>query len=360
VGDTGFGRGKDNPQDYDYEQIRVLLAEIGVHVVAEAKNNFLCYCPWHGNRDTPAFSVNYENGLYMCWNPSCGESGNIFMLLRKMLNCNDFEAMRLIQKCGKESEQSFEERFQRSMEKADEWAEFPTARLDSLHREMWSRPEGRDYMEGRGFTDETIEHFRVGYSHAMGMVAIPVHNPVGLPVGIVGRSVKGKEFKNSPKMPTTRTLFNLHRAKKIGDIAIVTESSFDTMRLHQAGFPNAVGTLGGYMSPDRYALLDRSFSTIIIMTDNDKLQYYDGCKKHFPEKCAGHNPGRELGMNIASTLKHKNILWATYEPLMIYPHDAKDATDLTDTEIRQCVNNSVTHFEYLSWRLDAKTQSVVQ
>ena len=60
-------------------------------------------------------------------------------------------------------------------------------------------------------------------------------------------------------------------------------------------------------------------------------------------------PGRKLGLNIANRLKSKNILWASYEYGKIYPHDAKDAGDMTDEEIKLCIDNAISDFEYRSW-----------
>ena len=164
----------------------------------------------------------------------------------------------------------------------------------------------------------------------MNMVVTPVHSPDGIPIGIVGRSIEGKTFKNSTNLPKSKTLFNVHRAKKIGDNVIVVESNFDAIRIHQAGFPNVVATLGGFLSTDQHNLLNRYFNKITIMTDADLA-------------------GRELGLGIANRLKNKDILWASYEYGKIYPHDAKDAGDMTDEEIKACIKNSVSDIEYRSW-----------
>jgi DNA primase len=122
-------------------------------------------------------------------------------------------------------------------------------------------------------------------------------------------------------------MFNLHRAKREGGTIIVVESSFDAIRLWQAGFPNAVATLGGSISDTNINLLNKYSSTVIIMTDND-------------------GAGRILGKTIAGKLKNKNVLWAKYDHNTIYPHSAKDVGDMTDEEIKQCIKNAVPHFEY--------------
>jgi 5S rRNA maturation endonuclease (ribonuclease M5) len=61
--------------------------------------------------------------------------------------------------------------------------------------------------------------------------------------------------------------------------------------------------------------------------------------------------GRQLGYSIANKLKNKDILWASYEYGKIYPHDAKDAGDMTDEEIKACIKNAVSDMEYRSWSL---------
>jgi len=164
----------------------------------------------------------------------------------------------------------------------------------------------------------------------MNMVTVPVHSPDAICIGIVGRSIEGKAFKNSTNLPKSKTLFNVHRAKKIGDHVIIVESSFDAIRVHQAGFPNVVATLGGFLSPEQQNILNRHFNKITIMTDADEA-------------------GRQLGLSIASKLKNKDILWASYEYGKIYPHDAKDAGDMTDEEIKACIKNSVSNLEYRTW-----------
>jgi DNA primase len=108
------------------------------------------------------------------------------------------------------------------------------------------------------------------------------------------------------------------------------ESSFDAIRVHQAGFPNVVATLGGFLSTEQQNLLNRHFNKITIMTDADQA-------------------GRELGKSIVNKLKFKDLLWASYEYGKIYPHDAKDAGDMTDEEIKTCIKNSVSDIEYRSW-----------
>jgi DNA primase len=178
-----------------------------------------------------------------------------------------------------------------------------------------------------------MKYFWLGYSSPTNMVSVPVHSPDGMPVGLVGRSISEKKFKNSTNLPRSKTMFNIHRAKKIGDNVIIVESSFDAIRVHQAGFPNVIATLGGHISTENIGLINRYFNKVTLMTDAD-------------------HAGRELANSIASRLKNKDLLWASYEYGKIYPHDAKDAGDMTEEEIKACIKNAVSNIEYQSWTHD--------
>jgi DNA primase len=299
-------------------------------VVGETGNDFLAYCPFHSNRHSSSFSVSKEFGAWLCFNPACGESGTLIDLVKRITNRNDYEALRFISVKEAEVLADFDDLLEDTLEEKPDFIEFDSTTIEKLTSEMKQYEDGRVYMHGRGFTDETLEYFNVGYSSNRSMVTVPVHSPDGTWVGGVGRSVKEKEFKNSPGLPRNSTLFNIHRAKRIGATCIIVESSFDAMRVHQAGFPNVVATLGGHISSNNLSLLNRYFNRIIIMTDSDQA-------------------GRALGNNIFNKLRNKDVLWASYEYGKIYPHDAKDAGDMTDQEIKTCINNSVSHIEYVSW-----------
>lgn len=338
-------------EKYTRGQIRAVIQAIGISVVGETHSNFLAYCPFHGNRDTPSFTVSGSSGLFLCFNPGCDENGNLIHLVKRLTQRNDFEAMRFIKGKGGESVTDIEsELLQQSM--TNDYVAWSPEKLAQLRRDFAGSAGERYMVDKRGFTLETCDYFEVGYSAAQDMVTVPLHSPNDIPVGIIGRSVASKEFKNSKDLPRSRTLFNLNRAKKQGDIVIVSESSFDTMSQHQAGFPNGVATLGGNISPENLAHLDRYFSMIIIMTDWDGKKIPDKCRKHPAGTCPGHNAGRELGMTIANALRSKNIMWAVKDYKEVYPPGVKDSNEMTPEMIRHCIENAVSHFEYVSWGLD--------
>ena len=312
---------------YAPNHIKSIVKSLGLDVVAEPGNEVMFYCPFHSNRHTASCCINKSSGAWLCFNPSCGEAGTLTELVKRVLHKNDFEAMRFISAQETEVLNNFDEMMAGMFEEKPDFEEFPQETLDRLHLDLAVSQPAKDYLKSRGIHSEAYDYFKLGYSSSMNMVVTPVHSPDGIPIGIVGRSIEGKTFKNSNNLPKSKTLFNVHRAKKIGDNVIVVESNFDAIRIHQAGFPNVVATLGGFLSTDQHNLLNRYFNKITIMTDADLA-------------------GRELGLSIANRLKNKDTLWSSYEYGKIYPHDAKDAGDMTDEEIRACIKNSVSDIEY--------------
>ena len=317
-------------ETYTKTHLRSILHALNVEIVSDTSTDFLCLCPFHNNRSTPSFAISHNKGLYVCYNPSCNAAGTILDLVKSLSQRNDFEALRFIGTMKKESEVGFDDELANLLEEKPDFVEFSKDTLDKLSEDRWNSVEACNYFLSRGINHESMDYFDLGYSEKQRMVTVPVHSPDGIAVGIVGRSIEGKSFKNSSNLPRNKTMFNLHRAKRAGGTIIVTESSFDAIRVHQAGFPGAVATLGGSLSEDNLENLNKYSSKIIIMTDSDEA-------------------GRKLGKLIANKLKMKDILWASYQYGMIYPHNAKDVGDLTDEEIQQCIKNAVPHFEYINW-----------
>jgi DNA primase len=310
---------------YTKADLRSILRSCGIEIVSQTGSDFLCLCPFHHNTDSPAFAASYTKGLYICYNQNCNSSGTILDLVMKLTNRNNFEAMRFISSNKLTDSQKLEEELKELLDDKPEFEEFSSEVLRSLHEGLTN--EAKEYYAKRHINSDAIDYFNLGYSQKQGMVTVPLHSPDGIPVGVIGRSVEGKSFKNSPNLPRNKTMFNLHRAKREGGTIIVVESSFDVIRLWQAGFPNAVATLGGSISDLNINHLNKYSSTIIIMTDND-------------------GAGKALGNTIANKLKNKNVLWAKYNYDCLYPRQAKDVGDLTDEEIKQCIKNAIPHFEY--------------
>jgi DNA primase len=301
--------------------------------------------------------VSRTGGAFICFNHACGVTGTLVELIKATTNVNHFEAMRMLAQFGSGTRISLKER--RTRREARKVRPFPQDILDKMKNDFWADSPALEYMRKRGFDDKTLDIYNIGYSARKNLVATPMYDIDGQPVGVVGRSISGdKAFKNSVGLPTSQTLWNIHRARRIGDTAIVCEANFDAMRISQAGHPNVVACLGGNFSPHHAEQLAWNFSNIIIMTDNDNSEKhrYVGCKrcraKGLPH-CAGHNPGRALGATIAEemTKRGKVVRWAAYDNKIIYPNGSKDAGDMTDDEIRQCLKQTVSNFTYNSWKI---------
>lgn len=317
-------------EKYLPSQIKEVLEGIGVKIYNQSDSDFLCYCPFHSNTHTPSFAISKTTGLFICYNPSCDARGNLEYLISQIGKYNNFEVAKFIRELHKNRPDTFYEDLEDIFTDKKEFNLFPQMVLDDLHSNLNKSERAKEYFLSRNINEDSMEHFELGYSDKQDMVTVPLHSPDGMPVGIIGRSVEGKRFKNSDNLPRSLTMFNLHRAKKLSATIIVCESSFDAIRIHQAGYPNVVATLGGGISKQNVQNLNRYSSSIIIATDTDEA-------------------GRKLGNEISSRLSNKNITWASFDDGVIYPHGAKDVGDLTDEEIKKCIKNAVSHFEYISW-----------
>jgi DNA primase len=346
--------------EYTEEQVEAILNACGIDISTDTQKDFVVFCPFHGNRYSPSMTVSKTNGKFICHNGACSEMGSMEELIHGTLKLNPFQTRRLINKSARETTTTFAEKMEKAFQQRDKWEEFDQSKIDAMIDQFWQNESAVEYMHSRGFSDETLRRFQIGYSAKKNMLAVPMHNEHGLPVGVVGRpaSHTNKRFRNSDRLPTSDTMFNMHRAKRSGaEALIVVEASFDAMSVDQAGYPNVAACLGGNFSEAHAQQIDKYFSTVIIMTDfDDRMKHrYENCRFCGTVKlvdCKGHNPGRKLGWKIANRMKDKRIRWASFESGLVYPHDAKDATDMVSQEIAQCIKNQVSSIEYQSWHLD--------
>jgi len=315
----------------DADQVREIIESLGVNIAGDTANDFICYCPFHSNNFSPAFTISKNTGLYMCHNPSCsaGKGGNIIKLMVLLGDKDPMQARRLLLKGSMESGKSL---FDRVIELQDE------SEIKTISHELVAQMEGnysesdraKSYMRSRGFDDDTVQHFHVGYDPRLDMVLVPIFNPNGEPVGFNGRTIEGKRFRLSKELPRNELIFNLHNAKKQGGTAIVCESQMDVMKMHQARFPNGVAFLGSSISDRQIYLLQRYFNRIIIMTDADPA-------------------GRKAGRDMSTRLRGETLEWAIWDWGVIYPHDAKDVGDMTLEEIKHCIKNAVSDISYRTY-----------
>jgi len=177
-----------------------------------------------------------------------------------------FEAARFIKSKEKASNLTVE--IDRALIKEEQYKPFDELILKRLYNNLVLSERAKDYFKYRKIQTSSWAKFSLGYSEKQDMVTVPVHSPEGIPLGFVGRSIEGKEFKNTPGLPKSKTLFNLHRIKK-SDKVYVVESSFDVIRLDQVGLPS-VATLGANVSGKQIELLQQYFNNIIVIADNDE------------------------------------------------------------------------------------------
>lgn len=312
-------------------------------------------------------AIDKSNGMYHCFNPSCEMSGTLLELLKLRKGLNPFQAQRAVIKYANVHSTPFADRLAEAMKSDPDFVEFPQVVLDKMKADF-PGSVGEDYMLSRGFEYNTLDFFDVGYSDKKNMVIVPMHDPKGMPIGLIGRtpSHTDKRFKNSVNLPKSKTAWNFHRAKTHGDTVIVCEASYDAMRVHQAGYPNVVALLGGHVTSFHLAQIARTFSKVIIMTDFDKKIYRPNCRmcrgvtvdgKH--KECWGHRPGRDLGRSIVKGIPNLKTMWAAYDSTCVYPHGAKDAGDMTDEEIRHCLRNAISNLEYSQWKIEEEVVALV-
>jgi DNA primase len=177
-----------------------------------------------------------------------------------------FEAVRFIK--SKETETDVSYQINQALVVKPDYTPYDELQIKRLNQQALDSPRAMRYYSGRLINEASVRKFDLGYSEKQDMVTIPVASPEGVSVGFVGRSVEGKDFKNTPGLPKSKVLFNLHRVKASSKVYVV-ESSFDAIRLDQCGFP-AVATLGANVSKIQTDLLQKYFNEIYVIADNDE------------------------------------------------------------------------------------------
>jgi DNA primase len=287
---------------YSAEQIKRVITGSGIDIENEIDSDYIVFCPYHANYRTPAGEVDKVTGNFFCF--SCHETRNLTEFVMYLTKRSFFEAQRFIDRFKLES--SIIDSIDKMLEVKPVFVPFDEFTIKRLNNAAIESPRAISYYEGRRITKESIKKFQLGYSEKQDMVTIPMHTPSGdMLVGFVGRSIEGKDFKNTPKLPKSKILFNLHRVKAY-DTVYVVESSFDAIRLDQAGIP-AVATLGANVPKSQGELLTKHFNNVIVIPDND-------------------DAGQEMAKRIVEKVGSR----ATVVGL---PSRFKDIGDMTDTDI---------------------------
>jgi len=293
-------------QYYSENQIRRSLLASGIGIVSEVDVDFIIYCPFHSNSRTPAAEVHKTNGMFYCF--ACQETKEFTEVIMQASGRSYFEAARLID--SKSDDKNLVEILQQTLDKKVEFVEYDLTVIDKLNSGALNSSRAANYYKSRNITKDSVITYKLGYSEKQDMVTIPVYSPNGICLGFVGRSVEGKVFKNTPGLPKSKTLFNLHRAKRY-DKVFVVESSFDAIRLEQIGV-HAVATLGATISKEQRKLLKQYFNQVIVLGDND-----------------------EAGQNMSKKMIAYFGTGCIAPPL---PDDIKDVSDLSNEELKKFID----------------------
>jgi DNA primase len=279
-------------------------------------------CPFHGEK-TPSFTVTPARESWKCF--GCGLGGDMFSFVMQRDSVGFPEALRILaRKAGVE----IDERSKREDAHRARLRDVLESAIAFYHAVLTTSKVGGDaldYLRGRGFSDETIQKFQLGWAPAgwdtmsrrlidkrgiapadlaeVGLttprasgngaydrfrerVIFPIRDQSGQAVGLGGRILpqaganenagdRGPKYLNSPGTPLfdkSRTLYLVDRAKaairKSGQ-AVIVEGYTDALMAHQAGFDNVVASLGTALTPGQVALLTRYATRIALAYDVD-------------------------------------------------------------------------------------------
>ncbi|MBL7750741.1 MAG: DNA primase, partial [Chitinophagaceae bacterium] len=280
--------------------------------------NYLGLCPFHNER-TPSFTVSPSKEIYKCF--GCGRSGNTISFVMEHEKYSYVEALRwLATRYGIEIEETFASDEQRQqMQVADSLYIINQFAQQFFTRILFESEEGQDiglsYFRERGFREETIRKFQLGYdpeqrdafaSEALkakynpellvksglvvfrneqyldnyrGRVIFPVHNHSGKVLGFGARILKTSDrapkYINTPENEIyvkSKILYGSYQARQAIDKAdecLLVEGYTDVISLHQAGIENVVASGGTSLTVDQLRLIRKYTNNLTILYDGD-------------------------------------------------------------------------------------------
>lgn len=273
--------------------------------------NMVGLCPFHGEK-TPSFNIYTENGSFYCF--GCGAGGDVITFIMKIENLDYVEAVKfLAQRAGMEMpentyDDSLSKLRMRIYEANREAARFFHATLLSQRGQS-----GLNYLRGRALSDRMIRHFGLGfadddwnslcnhlknkgfseyeiysanlafkrkngngiYDRFVNRVMFPIIDLRGNVIAFGGRIMTDEKPKylntsDTPVFKKSENLFSLNNAKSSGTrTLILCEGYMDVIALNQAGFTNAVATLGTALTNEQAVLMKRYADEVIICYDAD-------------------------------------------------------------------------------------------
>ena len=301
----------------------VKVIESYIRLRKAGAQRFTGLCPFHKEK-SPSFSVHAGQQFFYCF--GCRATGDVFSFVGKIENVGFPEAVRIVaQKCGiplpkREFSSPEEAAGARLRTKLLELHETAAAWFE----EQLRGPGGalaREYLAGRGLTDEGIRKFRVGYApdsfnalrdrlsgmadqetlRASGLfsskeqgdgsqgpiydrfrkrVMFPICNEGGRVIAFTARTLEtgekaGAKYLNSSETPLYtkgHVLFNLDKAKpaiRAMEFALLVEGQMDCISVFLAGIQNVIATSGTAFTEQQIAILKRHTSNVIVNFDPD-------------------------------------------------------------------------------------------
>ena len=282
--------------------------------------NMVGLCPFHDDK-TPSFYVSPAKGLCKCF--SCGKGGNVVHFIMEHEQLNYYEALKwLAKKYGievKERELSNEEKLaQSARESLFLVNDFANKYFqDILHNHRDGQAIGMSYFRQRGFRDDIIKKFQLGFStesrdalareakqkgfntdylvktglcytrddgqlrdRFWGRVIFPVHTLSGKVVAFGGRVLntadkKVAKYVNSPESEIyhkSRELYGMYFAKQAivkQDKCFLVEGYTDVISMHQAGVENVVASSGTALTSGQIRMIHRFTNNITVLYDGD-------------------------------------------------------------------------------------------
>lgn len=274
--------------------------------------NYMGLCPFHSEK-TPSFSVSSDKQLYYCF--GCGAGGTVINFIQNIEGLDFVETVKhLALRAGmgvpeNTAEETEESRLKKKIYEMNKIA--GRAYFNLLNSEKGKIALG--YLRNRGLSDSTITKFGLGYSpdswdfmyktlkskgysdedtvksglcrrsekgrifdFFKNRVMFPVMDVRGNVIAFGGRDMTGKSMSkylntgDTPVFKKRENLFNLNNAKnKKEDYIILAEGYMDVISLYQAGFKNAVASLGTSLAPEHSRLIKRYTEKVIISYDSD-------------------------------------------------------------------------------------------
>lgn len=300
------------------EEIRLkndIVDVISGYVKLQRKgSSYFGLCPFH-NEKSPSFSVSPGKQMYYCF--GCGAGGNVFTFVMEYENYSFPEAVKfLADRVGVDlPEQEYNEEMKKQQDLKSSILDLNKMAANYFYFQL-RQESGRlamEYLKGRELSDETIKGFGLGYAnkysddlylylkkkgisdellsqsglmnvdekHGMydkfwNRVIFPIMDVNGRVIGFGGRVMgDGKpKYLNSPETKVfdkSRNLYglNIARTSRKKNL-LVCEGYMDVISLHQAGFINAVASLGTALTTQHASLLKRYTEEVVLTYDSDE------------------------------------------------------------------------------------------